>query len=493
MSVAEGWRRPLRSYLPQSILATVVVVAAPLLVLWLSTSVLSLEIPTLAILLMALSAAFLVAGVGSEIWRGREGAREISFSELLLWSWYRLQRADRRLAAGHRRISEIKASPEEQLAVLRELSAALESKDPYTKGHSARVERHSFNIAVALGLSLKDIETLRKAASLHDVGKIRIPNRILHKPGKLDERERALIEEHSILGAWMVGSLGDEQIVQTVRHHHERWDGAGYPDGLRGNDIPLFARIIAVADTFDAITSTRSYRAGGSRNRGIDIIRAESGSQLDPVVVEAFLTTLPARSPLVAALALLAAPQIVWREVLRWLQRFGSGAAAPAVGAVGAAVVLGAASFVAPGAGRDHVPAPPVAAAAPSREGRAAPSVGAERSAPGTDMVLGKRIHKKSRPKTVRQRRANDEPVRSTSKTRDVPAEASAPVTAAPPPSNSTTEPEARREDKAEAPEEPEEPEAPEAPEDKAEPEAPSPDADALDEVDDPKADKGSD
>ena len=442
MSVSQGWTRPLRSYLPHSIAATVVVLAPPLLVLWVCTSFIYFEIPVLAVILMAMSMGFVTAGVAAGIWEHRPGASEISFSELLLWSWYRLQKADERLAESHRRLSEVDSSPEEQLAVLRELSDALESKDPYTRGHSSRVERHSFNIAVALGLSLKEIEVLRKAASLHDVGKMRIPNSVLHKPGKLDDEERALIEEHPVLGAWMVASIGDEHIVRTVRHHHERWDGAGYPDRIGGNDIPLFSRIIAVADTYDAVTSTRSYRAGGSRKRALEIIRAESGTQFDPLVVKAFLTTIPARSPLIAGLALLAGPQALWRQFMQWVQRFGAGAVAPGLGAVGAAVVLGAATFGAPGG-----PVPDASSQAPVVTSVASAERGAV-STPlrfdemgngeGADRVLGKRITDKkkdaARTKTKAQVDRSKERARSARQRHEADADAAPAVIAAPEP-----------------------------------------------------------
>ena len=400
MSVSQGWTRPLRSYLPHSILATAAVIATPLAVIWICTSVVYFELPVLAILLMALSLGFVTAGVASEIWERQPGASEISFSELLFWSWYRLQKADQRLADSHRRLTEVDSSPEEQLIVLQELSDALESKDPYTRGHSSRVERHAFNIACALGLSLKEIEVLRKAASLHDVGKMRIPNSVLHKPGRLDDDERALIEEHPVLGAWMVASIGDEMIVRTVRHHHERWDGAGYPDRIAGNEIPLFARIIAVADTYDAVTSTRSYRAGGSRKRALEIIKNESGSQFDPVVVEAFLTTLPARAPLFAGLALVAAgPQLIWRQFMQWLQRFGAGAVAPGLGAVGAAVVLGASTFGGPVGELVREPAAetaPVASVASAEQGAVPAPLEFEPSGDASgDRVLGKRVTRK--------------------------------------------------------------------------------------------------
>src|SRR5688572_18078434 len=151
---------------------------------------------------------------------------------------------------------------------------------------------------VAMGLPLKDVDVLRMAASLHDVGKIRIPNKVLHKPGRLSDDERALIEEHPVLGSQMVAGTGNEQIVATVRHHHERWDGKGYPDGKAGNEIPLFSRIIAVADSYDAIRSNRSYRAGGTREKAVGILNSEAAYQFDPDVVEAFMTTLPARKPM---------------------------------------------------------------------------------------------------------------------------------------------------------------------------------------------------
>lgn len=492
MSVSEGWSRPLRSYLPYSIAATSAVVAAPLLALWVCTSVIYFDIPIPALLLIALSLTLATAAIAAEMWERRPGAREISFSELLLWSWYRLQRADQRLAESHRRIGEVDSSPEEQLLVLQELSDALESKDPYTRGHSSRVERHSFNIAVALGLSLKEIEVLRKAASLHDVGKMRIPNSVLHKPGKLDDEERALIEEHPVLGAWMVASIGDEQIVRTVRHHHERWDGAGYPDGIAGNDIPLFARIIAVADTYDAVTSTRSYRVGGSRKGALEIIRAESGSQFDPQVVEAFLTTLPAASQLVAGLAVLAGPRFIWRHFMQWLQRFGSGAVAPGLGALGAAVVLGASTFVGPGGttGQSTSDAPAASTVATTKAGTASPLTFDGQS---EDVVLGKRITKKR----VAGKDANTAD-RNRNRHRDAhKADADEGTSTRTPrsPDDRRTSPDRDADEAVVAVPAPDAPSQPKSSATKAEPKAPStqPVADALDDIVDPKTDKGQD
>jgi putative nucleotidyltransferase with HDIG domain len=323
-------------------------VALPLLVVWLCTQVLYFRLSALAALALSFVLSLVCAAVVSRIWERRSKAAEISFSELMIWSWYRLQKAERRIERG---VEEVEAATtqREQLQVLHELTAALESKDPYTRGHSKRVERHSFKTGVAMGLPLADVEVLRKSASLHDVGKIRVPNKVLHKPGKLSPEERALIEEHPVLGAEMVASIGDERIVSAVRHHHERWDGHGYPVAIAGSEIPLFARVIAVADSYDAIRSTRSYRDGASRDEAVQIITTESGHQFDPEVVDAFLTTLPARGRAVAWLTSLATgPGMLWRFLERMFQRFGSTALAPVIGAAGTAIVIGSTSILIP-------------------------------------------------------------------------------------------------------------------------------------------------
>jgi putative nucleotidyltransferase with HDIG domain len=399
MSISEGWSRPLRSYLPHSLSATTTFVATPLLVVWICTQVVTIQLPSFLVLMFAVALTGIALSVGAEIWRRNEGSKEITFSELFIWSWYRLQKAEATLAAGRRRVAPVDATPEEQLAALTKLSTALEVKDPYTRGHSSRVERHACNTALALGLSSRDLEVLRRAASLHDVGKIRIPNTVLHKPGRLDEEERRLIEEHPVLGSWMVSSLGDEQITRTVRHHHERWDGAGYPDGLSGNEIPLFSRIIAVADTFDAITSSRSYRAGRSNREAIKIIRSESGHQFDPVVVDSFLAGLPRKLPLIAGVAMLAGPQGLLRQVTGWLRRFGAGSLAPGAGAVGAAVVLGASTFVATSEAPPRARAEGSATAGSS--GETAPLQVSDPAA----QVLGKRLHRDGKKETGWQNR----------------------------------------------------------------------------------------
>lgn len=328
--------------------ATVLMVGVPLLVVWVSSQVLYFRLPMVAALVLSLALSLVCAMVVSRIWERRSKTAEISFSESMIWSWYRLQKAERRIEQGLSS-PEATRSHDEQLQVLHELTAALESKDPYTRGHSRRVERHSFKTGVALGLTLADVEVLRMAASLHDVGKIRITNKVLHKPGALSEEERALIEEHPVLGAQMVASIHNGRIVEAVRHHHERWDGGGYPQGRTGAETPLFARVIAVADAYDAIRSNRSYRPGASRDEAVQVLCDESGRQFDPEVVEAFLTTLPARGRAVAALTSLATgPAGLWRHLAQLFQRFGATALAPALGVAGTAVIVGSASLLGP-------------------------------------------------------------------------------------------------------------------------------------------------
>ena len=144
---------------------------------------------------------------------------------------------------------------------IRTLAATVDAKDPYTHGHSERVSAYARMIAVELGLSTSDIENIEIAGLLHDIGKIGVPDAILQKPGRLDAAERALMREHPDVGAKILrDNLALTPLVPLVRHHHERYDGTGYPDGLRGDDIPLGAAIIAVADTFPTMTTDRPYR-----------------------------------------------------------------------------------------------------------------------------------------------------------------------------------------------------------------------------------------
>jgi putative nucleotidyltransferase with HDIG domain len=175
------------------------------------------------------------------------------------------------------------------LSTIETLATALEFKDPYTRGHSKRVQTYSNAIANEMGLDKKTIEALLYASLLHDIGKIGIEDKILNKNQKLDDLEYQKIRLHVSMGAEMIEPIKlllDK--VPAVRHHHERWDGKGYPDGLAGTDIPLEARIIAVADTFDAMTSKRPYRDALSLEEAKKEIINNSGTQFDPVIVEIF-------------------------------------------------------------------------------------------------------------------------------------------------------------------------------------------------------------
>jgi cyclic di-GMP phosphodiesterase len=175
------------------------------------------------------------------------------------------------------------------------LATALESKDSGTGTHSQRVQRYALELARTLGSDLADDPSAQYGFLLHDVGKIGIPDSILQKPGPLTPEERAQMETHTILGQQMLGGVAFLRGagLEIVRSHHERWDGNGYPDRLSGGDIPIGARIFAVADTLDAMTSHRPYRrALPWRSAGEEITR-ELGGQFDPVVVGAFHATEP--------------------------------------------------------------------------------------------------------------------------------------------------------------------------------------------------------
>lgn len=173
------------------------------------------------------------------------------------------------------------------------LANAIEAKDLYTRGHIERVCSYSLAIAKELGLPPEDTHDLEISSFLHDAGKIGVPDAILQKPGRLDELERLEIEKHPALGEQLVLPIDIPRRVKlAIRQHQEKYDGTGYPDGLKGEEIHIFARIIAVADTWDAMTFDRPYRKALSREEGISRLKQAAGSQLDPVVVQAFLRAI---------------------------------------------------------------------------------------------------------------------------------------------------------------------------------------------------------
>jgi HD-GYP domain-containing protein (c-di-GMP phosphodiesterase class II) len=169
------------------------------------------------------------------------------------------------------------------------LASALDARDPYTAGHSRRVSEYACAIAGAMNLSRSELSEIRIGALLHDIGKIGVSDAILLKPGKLTAEENALIQEHPTIGRRILEGVNAFQpYLAVVELHHENWDGTGYPHGLRGDDTPLTARIVKIADAYDAMTSDRPYRKGMSHEKALSVFEQISGSQLDPVVVDAF-------------------------------------------------------------------------------------------------------------------------------------------------------------------------------------------------------------
>jgi len=165
----------------------------------------------------------------------------------------------------------------------------IEARDPYTKQHSHRVSFYAMSIAETMGCIQEEIDKLNVSSLLHDIGKIGTPDYILLKPGGLSDEEFNIIKKHPITGSNIIGHLGmwiDEQTI--IRHHHERFDGTGYPDRLKGKEIPMLSRILSIADVYDALTSDRSYRKKMEEDTALNIIRNNSGIQFDPEVVNAF-------------------------------------------------------------------------------------------------------------------------------------------------------------------------------------------------------------
>jgi HD-GYP domain-containing protein (c-di-GMP phosphodiesterase class II) len=351
--VQDGSSVRLIRYLPHAIVATLLVAVVPAL------AVITLQRNGLAsslVLSIALGAILSVATAtgGSALWMRHRGSRDIVFADLMLWGLFRRLRVERYVADMKRLVdgggfalgSEL--TPEKQIEVLTVLARALETRDPYTHGHSRRVARHSYMIAKAMKLSRAEAELIRTAGAVHDVGKVHVPYDVLTKPGKLTDEEFAAIKAHSSKGGELVSQVGNDKLTAIVRHHHERLDGGGYPDRLRGEDIPLGARIIAVADTFDAITSTRSYRGASRHSKAIEILRKEAGTQLDADAVHAFLSYYRGRRAVAWWTTLWTMPQRLVGNLGSSLGGAGGSSLAGTAAAVSAAVIAGAA--LSPGA-----------------------------------------------------------------------------------------------------------------------------------------------
>jgi putative nucleotidyltransferase with HDIG domain len=177
------------------------------------------------------------------------------------------------------------------MASFMSLVSAIEAKDPYTQQHSSRVTDLAVQIAAKMGCVPEDLQRLESISPLHDIGKIGINDSILNKPGRLTSEEFETIKSHPLIGVNIVSPLGlDSEEIAIIRNHHERWDGKGYPDGLRGMDIPLLSRILAVADSYDAMISNRAYREALPYAACINELKQNSGSQFDPQIVNVALS-----------------------------------------------------------------------------------------------------------------------------------------------------------------------------------------------------------
>ncbi|MDD0843396.1 two-component system response regulator [Pseudomonas sp. Gutcm_11s] len=186
---------------------------------------------------------------------------------------------------------------ETRLQIVQRLGLASEYKDNETGLHVIRMSHYTHILAKAAGYSEREADDLLNAAPMHDVGKIGIPDAILQKNGKLDDAEWAVMRQHAQIGAEIIGEH-DSGLLQMARTialtHHEKWDGSGYPNGLKGEDIPLAGRIVAIADVFDALTSVRPYKPAWSVEEAVELLRRESGRHFDPQLVELFLSQMPA-------------------------------------------------------------------------------------------------------------------------------------------------------------------------------------------------------
>ena len=195
----------------------------------------------------------------------------------------------RRQARSRELVSTTRELEQSLLDTIETLNAAVEARDPYTAGHSQRVRRVALAVGRSMSLSAERLGALGTAALFHDIGKIGMPDAILTKTEQLTREEQALMRQHVTRGAEIVAKFPQfRSAIQAIRHHHERWDGLGYPDGLAGEDIPLEAAIIGLADAWDAMTTDRPYAASQSLNEAMLQIRAGRGKQFNPEVVDAF-------------------------------------------------------------------------------------------------------------------------------------------------------------------------------------------------------------
>jgi hypothetical protein len=351
-------------------------------------------------LALAVVLSFVISLIGSAYWKRRRGSGDLFFSEVLLWGWLRRLRIERQLSkavevlhleGGDTSAIEGHENLDQRAQLIRQLAAALDAQDPYTDGHSRRVARHAAMVARKMGLPGDEVARIQAAAAVHDVGKLRVPPEVLNKPDKLTPDEFEIAKRHAEQGAQIVACLEDAELTAIVRHHHERFDGTGYPSGLVGEDIPLGARIVAVADTFDAMTSVRPYRLATPHKEAMQALEQVSGTQLDPAVVRAFLRCYSSNRAVLVWTLLAVSPQRAFALV----RGKGSGAGNASLGSIvsssAVAAAVGLAALTAPfGAGAS--PAYRLSAArAPVAQTAPAPAVHKSHRHPAAKAVLAAR------------------------------------------------------------------------------------------------------
>lgn len=337
----------LKRYLPHVVVVTTVVAAAPVwAAVWLAGG------HPLGSILLSTTMALALARIGAFLWQHFDASEDLVFDDLFAWGFLRRLRAQRTVVASTRRLgllrddsAEQDLTHEERERLFKRLASALERGDPYTHGHSQRVARHSYMVAKTMHMSRRQREKVRLAGLLHDLGKVNVPRDVLNKAGRLTEIEFAAVKTHPAAGADMVAMLRDAELTAMIRYHHERIDGTGYPHRLEGDEIPIGARIIAVADTFDAITSRRPYRPARKHKVAMEILKNEAGKQLDREVVRAFEVYYSGRRSLRWWFVFLASFRQGVEALVLAFQRWGfAGVAnAAAVGSVAVVVAGGAA------------------------------------------------------------------------------------------------------------------------------------------------------
>ena len=314
---------------------------------------------------LAAGLALVASFAASALWRRHRLLPETVFSDLLVWGWLRRVYTERQISRALASLDRLGASGsvEDRAKFLNKLAVAVDERDPYLHRHSRRVAWHAAGTARRMKHGAAEVTLIETAALLHDVGKLHTPPEILQKDGPLTEAEQAVMRRHVEDGAKLVQTLGDPRLTAIVFHHHERFDGGGYPSGIADEEIPLGARVVAVADTFDAITSARPYHEGAQDKRALDVLHREAGRQLDPDAVEAFIRYYSDRDISVFATMTLITPRTGF---LRTLSSALAGALAASLTAAAAIGVTAPAHTTATSASAASTPSPSSSSSAPS-------------------------------------------------------------------------------------------------------------------------------